>query len=294
MLMKVELGILLALVCGFATNLSFLLKHRGACAAPEVEWKHPVRSALGLWASRWFMIGMLVAGGALGLHVAAIALAPLSLVQAVISAGLVFLTVLAERVFGVETGRSQVLGVGLMSAGLVLLVITLPATSRPHAEFSVQGMIGFESALLLGGTALLLSPRLGALDEHHGPLLGAASGMLFGVADVGIKALTGVVGRNGLLGLASPWLLVIAAASVIAFYASARGLQTGDAIPVITLTGAAANVSAILGGIVVFGDPVRSDPLGIVLQSLAFALVIAAAVAIPGPVRAARRRTVAA
>jgi hypothetical protein len=294
MLVKVELGILLALVCGFATNLSFLLKHRGACAAPEVEWKHPVQSALGLWASRWFMIGMLVAGGALGLHVAALALAPLSLVQAVISAGLVFLTVLAERVFGVETGRSQVLGVGLMAVGLVLLAITLPATGRPHAEFSVQGMIGFESALLLGGTVLLLSPRLGALDEHHGPLLGAASGMLFGVADVAIKALTGLVGRNGLLGLASPWLLVIAGASVIAFYASAKGLQTGDAIPVITLTGAAANVSAILGGIVVFGDPVRSDPLGIVLQSLAFALVIAAAVAIPGPVRAARRRTVTA
>ena len=57
-------------------------------------------------------------------------------------------------------------------------------------------------------------------------------------------------------------------ASVIAFYASARGLQKGEAVPVITMTSAAANVSAISGGILVFGDPMPSDTLGIVVQQL--------------------------
>jgi hypothetical protein len=73
---------------------------------------------------------------------------------------------------------------------------------------------------------------------------------------------------------------------VLAFYASARGLQIGEAVPVITLTSAAANVSAISGGILVFGDPVPHDPLGIVIQAFAFVLVIVAAALTPAPLRA--------
>src|SRR4051794_41505790 len=102
--MTVQLGILLALACALATNLGFLFKHRGACAAPDVDWKHPLRSGAALFRSRWFTIGMLVAVGAWIFHVAAMALAPLSLVQAVISGGLVFLTVLAQRFFGFSVG----------------------------------------------------------------------------------------------------------------------------------------------------------------------------------------------
>ena len=75
-------------------------------------------------------------------------------------------------------------------------------------------------------------------------LLGAAAGILFGVSDVAIKALTGSVGSEGVLGLVSPWLPTCLLASVLAFFASARGLQKGEAVPVITLTSAAANVSA--------------------------------------------------
>ena len=88
--------------------------------------------------------------------------------------------------------------------------------------------------------------------------------------------------------LLSPWLLSCIAASVIAFYASARGLQKGEAVPVITLTSAAANVTAISGGILVFGDPMPNYTLGIVIQSFAFVLVIVAAALTPAPLRATR------
>jgi hypothetical protein len=62
--MTIQIGILLALLCAFATNLGFLLKHRGACAAPDVSMRHPLGSAVGLFRSKWFAIGMLVALGA--------------------------------------------------------------------------------------------------------------------------------------------------------------------------------------------------------------------------------------
>jgi drug/metabolite transporter (DMT)-like permease len=282
----VHLGILLALFCALATNLGFLYKHRGACAAADVDVRHPVRSAASLFRSKWFAIGMLVATGAWGFHVAALALAPLSLVQAVISGGLVFLTVMAERVFGFKVGPRQWMGVGLTALGLVMLAVTLPSTGSAHSSYSTAGMIAFESGLLVIGTLLVFSHKLGAPHEHHGVLLGTAAGVLFGVSDISIKALTGSVGDAGFLGLVSPWVVVAAAASIIAFYASARGLQKGEAVPVITLTSAAANVSAISGGIIVFGDPMPNDPVGIVVQSCAFVLVIVAAALTPAPVRA--------
>jgi drug/metabolite transporter (DMT)-like permease len=284
--MTLNLGILLALACAVATQLGFLYKHRGANAAPCVDVRRPLRSGKALFASRWFAIGMGVALAAWILHVAAMALAPLSVVQAVLSTGVVILAVLAERLFGFEVGPRQWLGVGMTAVGLMLLVVTFPAhEGGSHSAYSLAGMISFEVGMLAIGALLISGPRLGAPDHHHGVMLGAAAGTLFGVSDVAIKALTGLGGIADVL--ISPWLAVTVVASVVAFYASARGLQEGDAVPVIAATSTAANVSNILGGIVVFGDPMPADTLGIVLQTLAFALVVVAAILTPPPVRAA-------
>jgi drug/metabolite transporter (DMT)-like permease len=289
--MTVQLGIALSVLCALTTNLAFLYKHRGARRAPDVDWRHPWKSGVALFRSRWFAIGMLVAFGAWLLHVAALALAPLSLVQAVICGGLVLLAVLAERVFGFEVGRRQWMGVAFTALGLALLAITLPTAGDAHSSYSNAGMIIFELGLLGAGILLVLMPKLGAPTHHHGIVFGAAAGILFGVSDVAIKALTGSVGAEGVMGLASPWLLTCLAASVIAFFASARGLQKGDAVPVITATSAAANVTAIAGGLSVFGDPLPGTTLGIVVQVFAFTLVIAAAALTPAPLRAAGAAT---
>jgi drug/metabolite transporter (DMT)-like permease len=285
--MTLHIGILLALGCAFATNLGFLYKHRGACAAPAVDMRHPLRTGRSLFRSKWFAIGMAVAVGAWTLHVAALALAPLSVVQAVLAGGIVLLAVMAERLFGFKVGPRQWAGVVLTGVGLILLVITLPASTGAHSHFSLQAMVAFEAGLLAVGALLIMGPRLGAPGQHHGVMLGAASGVLFGVSDVAIKALTGIVGSGGLLAVFGPWLAIAALASVAAFYASARGLQLGEAVPVIALTGMAANVSCIAGGIIVFGDPLPADALGIVVQVTAFVMVCVAAVLTPAPVRAA-------
>ncbi len=285
--MTIYFGILLALGCALTTNLGFLYKHRGACAAPAVQIAHPWRSARDLFRSRWFTIGMLVAAVAWALHVGALALAPMSVVQAVLAGGVVLLAVMAERLFGFRVGPRQWAGLGLTALGLVLLGVTLPAVHSAHSQFSLPGMIAFEAGFVAVGALLIMGKRIGAPDHHHGVMLGAAAGLMFGVSDVAIKAITGLVGSHGLLGaLLTPWTLVTAAASVAGFYASAKGLQDGEAVPVIALTGAAANVAGILGGIVVFGDPMPGSALGIVLQGLAFALVVAAAALTPAPVRA--------
>ena len=282
------IGILLALVCALATNIGFLYKHRGACTAAAVDMRRPLSTAACLFRSRLFAIGMLIATGAWIFHVAAMALAPMSMVQAVLAGGVVLLAVMAERLFGLRIGRRQWFGLALTALGLMLLGVTLPSVHGAHSRFSVPGMIAFEAFLIAAGTLLIMGPRIGAPREHHGFMLGAAAGILFGVSDVAIKAISGVVGAHGATGLLSPWMLVTVAASVAAFYASAKGLQDGDAVPVIAITGTAANVAGIVGGIIVFGDPLSGNPLWLIVQCFAFVLVLMAAWMMPAPVRAAQ------
>ncbi|HUA74295.1 MAG TPA: hypothetical protein VL988_06005 [Solirubrobacteraceae bacterium] len=286
--MTLDLGILLALACAFVANLGFFYKHRGANSVPKVDVRHPLRSARQLYSSKWFTLGMITATASWGLHVAALALAPMSVIQVALAAGVVFIAVMADRMFGFEVGRRQWIGLSLMAAGLAILGITAPAMHGAHSQFSLAAMIGFEAGLFGLGGLLIMGPRMGGPVEHHGVMLGAAAGILFGVSDTAIKALTGITGAHGFLGLLlSPWLLVAVLASIVAFYASARGLQDGDAVPVIAVTGTAANIAGITGGILVFGDPMAGSPLGLTLQSIAFVAVIVAAAMMPAPVRAA-------
>jgi hypothetical protein len=285
--MTMDLGILLALLCAFVANLGFFFKYRGANSVPKVQLMHPLRSAKELYSSRWFTLGMIIATASWGLHVAALALAPMSVIQVSLAAGVVFIAVMAEKMFGFNVGRRQWVGLSLTAAGLVLLGLTLPAMHGAHSHFSQLTMICFEAGLFGLGGLLLMGPRMGGPVEHHGMMLGAASGVLFGVSDTAIKALTGITGAHGLLGLVlSPWLAVAILASIVAFYASARGLQDGEAVPVIAVTGTAANIAGIAGGILVFGDPMPASPLGVVLQAVAFVLVVVAAAMMPAPARA--------
>jgi hypothetical protein len=286
--MTLAIGILLSLGCAFIANLGFFYKYRGANAAPEVQVRHPLRSARTLFASKWFTLGMLVATASWALHVAALALAPMSVVQVSLAAGVVFIAVMADRMFGFEVGSRQWIGLVALGVGLALLGLTLPSMHGAHSQFSDAAMISFEAGLFGLGGLLIMGRRMGGPVEHHGVMLGAAAGILFGVSDTAIKALTGITGAHGLQALLlSPWLLVAVLASIVAFYASARGLQDGEAVPVIAVTGTAANIAGIAGGIVVFGDPLSGSPVGVVLESLAFVLVILACAVMPAPVRSA-------
>ena len=108
--MSLELGIVLALACAFVANLGFFYKYKGANDVAKVEVRHPLRSLRALFASGWFALGMIVATASWGLHVAALALAPMSVIQVSLAAGMVFIAVMADRMFGFDVGRRQWLG----------------------------------------------------------------------------------------------------------------------------------------------------------------------------------------
>jgi len=284
----VILGLALALACALATNVAFLFKHRGAVLAPPVRVRQPLRSAADLFRSRWFTVGWLVAAGAWVLHVAALALAPLSIVQAVLSGGLVFLAVLAERYFGFHLGRRQWIGLSVTAAGLVVIGLTSGSQEGDPPDYAPAALIAVECTVLGLATGLaMISGRHSALRAREGMLLGVAAGALFGVSDIALKYLTNAVG-NGVLEILSPWTVAALVASVVAFYASARSLQLGPGVEVIALTSVAANLIAIVGGILVFRDPIGTGAVAISGRMVAFGLVIVGAALMPAPVRATR------
>jgi hypothetical protein len=117
------------------------------------------------------------------------------------------------------------------------------------------------------------------LEDRGWLLLAAAAGTLLGVSDVALKALTETVGSP--LSVISPWTAVAVLGGIGAFLALARGLQLGEAVAVIIVFSAAATLAAIAGGILVFGDPLGSNPLAVAGRSSAFLAVIAAAALLP-------------
>jgi len=278
----VQLGTLLALACALATNVAMLCKHRGAVAAPAVRLGKPLQSVRALFRSRWWAIGFGIAIGAWTLHVAALAMAPISLVETTVSGGLVALAWLGERWFGVRVGPREWLGLGLCAIGLALLAVTSAGSGGNSASYSTAAMISFEAGAVGTGALLLVHGTSGSVRRSTGPLLAIAAGLLLGVANVSVKALTGTV-PGDLLSIISPWTLAALVAGVGAFFGLARGLQLGEAIPVIAITSVAANCASVAGGILLFGDPVGNDPVDVVARCLAFVAVIVAVALMPAP-----------
>jgi multidrug transporter EmrE-like cation transporter len=283
--LAVGLGLVCALLSALGTNLAFLFKYKGAVAAPAVDMRHPLHSAVELFRSKWWSIGWAVAVVAFMLHVAALTLAPISVGQAVLAGGLVFLAVLAERFFGFELGHRQWVGIGLVAVSLALLTVTGGGGGDgANSAYSLSGMIVFEGIAICVGLLLVASHLADHFPEQRGVMLGIAAGLGFGISDVAIKALSGDL-DSGLIGLLSPWSVIIVTAAVFSFFASARSLQIGDGVVVIAVTSVAANLSAILAGLAVFGDRLGDEPLLIGVRLAAFVLILVGAGLIPAPVR---------
>ncbi|MEA2403581.1 MAG: hypothetical protein QOE08_228 [Thermoleophilaceae bacterium] len=286
-------GLGFAFVAAFATNVGFLMRQRGAVSAPDVDARHPLRSGRDLFRSKWWTFGFAVAFGAWTCHVVALKFAPLSLVQAVMASGFVLLGIAAERWFGFKLRKRDWAGIALTTGGLALLAVTAAETKPGGAQssYGLGAAITFEAALVGLGALLLASPRLRRAGSRHGVLLGAGSGLLFTVTHIAIKALSTELSPGDPASYLTPWIPLVVIAAIVAFFASARSLQIGDAVPVIAVTGVASNLSAMLAGVVVFGDPLGHSPLLVALRIGAFALVVCAAALMPAPVRASRRAT---
>ena len=279
---SVLLGLLLAVCCAVVALLGFLFKQRGAEGAPPVTWRHPVRSTVALFANKWWTLGIVVATGAWVFHVAALALAPISLVQSVIAGGLVLLTPLADKVFGIKASRREWIGVALAAAGLALLAATLEGgADQAYDTFEASTLWSYVALLAVAAVACCVAV-LGD-TPRAGVVLAIAAGLLWGASDVTIKAVAKDLGSDGLLTLLTVEAAAITVLSLVGLVVSARSLQLGPAVAVIALTSVAANIVTIASGPIVFAEPLPEGGGAIAVRMLAFAFVIFGAALTPGP-----------
>lgn len=117
-------------------------------------------------------------------HVAALSLAPISLVQSVIAGGLVPLTVVADRLFGIPVTRREWIGVALTAAGLAFLAATLGRDgSSAHSQYADGTLAIYVSALAAVGLAL-------AARSRRATVLAVSAGLLWAASDTCIQALS--------------------------------------------------------------------------------------------------------
>ena len=276
---SVQLGLLLALITSLMSVVGFFLKHAGAVAAPAVEWRRPWASTVALFKVPVYTLGCVVATTSWGFHVGALALAPISVVQSVIAGGLVFVTVLAGRVFHQPVTRREWIGVALTAAGLAFLAATLDGTTdSAHADYD-------ELTLLFAVGAATVAGSLLAFRSRTGPPLAVAAGLMWAGSDVTIKALSGKTDDLGIGVLIHPFALVILVLSLVGLLISARSLQLGPVVSVIALTSATANALTIAAGPALFKEPLPDDIGALLIRLAAFALVITAASLTPPPMR---------
>jgi drug/metabolite transporter (DMT)-like permease len=274
-----ELGIALALVAAVLTNLASLLKHRGCHRAEPIRIQQPLRGARALAGSRWFAAGWGLAALAWLVHLTALSMAPISLVQAVLAGGAVMLAVISQRVFGDPVERQQWLALLLGGCGLAVLALTLPQLHGSDSKFSTGAILAFEGGLTLLASGLALGHRSPRLAERRGVLLAGLAGTLIAFAGIAIKGLLGAGGVS--VAILVPWIGLTALCGALAQYATVAALQKGQAIETIGLIGLVANATQIAGGVLIFGDPLSADPLGLILQVMAFAMVCASALLLP-------------
>ena len=191
MSVSVQIGLLLALATALASVLGFLYKHRGAIASPEVEMRRPLRTSFALFRNPWYTLGILIAMAGWGFHVGALALAPISLVQATIAGGLVMLTVCADRLFAHEVTRREWIGVALAALGLAFLAGTIGDTGdEAHSDYEAARLVVF---IAIVGVARAWSPGRRA-EPARGRAFGASAGLFWAASDTAIKALSGNLG----------------------------------------------------------------------------------------------------
>jgi len=246
-------GLMLALGSAAALNWGYFVQHGVASRLPPLTPRRPLASLRLLFGNLRWLTGFLVGIGGWALYVAALALAPLSLVQAASAGGIGLLALLASRTAALAPRERR--GIAVSVAGLALLGVSMAGrtTSAGQGDWvAVATWVGVSLALAAG--AALLPARWMA----GGAGLGIAAGVLYAAGDVATKAAVPGGARFSFV----PLLL---ACHGLAFVALQLGFQRGSVLATAGLATLFTNALPIAAGTTLFGEGLGSIPVARVL-----------------------------
>lgn len=243
--MQIALALLITLVSACLLNVGYLLQHSVASQAPPLSLRRPLASLRSLLGNRRWLLGLTTEGAGWLLYVAALSLAPLSLVQATAAGGIGILAIMVSRVTHVPLSGRERTGALLSVVGLALLGVSLVGS---HNEGSRPGYVWIGVWLAASAIAALVLIGLSHLIGG-GPAWGLAAGILFAAGDVSTKmAVSGSAADVAFL------------ACLIVFYAVGTavlqaGFQRGGALAIAGLATLLTNALPIAAGMLVFNEP---------------------------------------
>lgn len=255
-------------------NWAYSKEHDAAAVLPPLTIRRPLGSLGLLLGSRSWLIGFGTETAGWLVYVAALALAPLSLVQAVSASGIAVLAFLGVRGHPSRLSIRERLAVGIALLGLVLLAVSLvgakPASHAPHGV----GVVVWLAAA--AGIAITLT--VVSIPLSRAAALGLAAGLFFSDGDIAAK----LVSFGGI------WL--VALVPLIACYAAGTsvlqaGFQHGSALTAAGIATLITNAVPIAAGFVLFDEALPSGARG-VLQIAAFASIVASAGLLGSPAAA--------
>jgi len=268
--MEIALGLVLALVSALAVNWAYAREHDAVAGLPPFSARHPRRFVATLLRNRRWLVGFGMESAGWLVYVAALRLAPISLVQAICASGIAVLAFLSAQGHPGRLARPAQLAVLVAFAGLVLLAVSL--TGEPQLDHAPDpAAVSLWLACAAGGGIVLAVSGLGLV---RAAALGLAAGVLFAGGDICAK----------LVGYGGTWLL--AAIALVAFYALGTSLlqgafQHGDALTAAGLATLATNAVPIAAGFVVFGEELPHGAKG-TLQLAAFASLVVSGALLAG------------
>jgi len=277
--MQIALALVITVVSACLLNVGYLLEHSVASKAPPLSLRRPVASVRSLIGNRRWLLGFGAEAAGWLFYVAALALAPLSLVQATAAGGIGILAVMVSRATHVPlTGRERI-GALLSVLGLALLGVSLLGS---HSEGSVSGYVWISVWLVASaGAAGILIQLSGVIGG--GPAWGLAAGILFAAGDVSTKmAVSGGAANVAFLAC----LIIFYAAGTVVLQA---GFQRGGALTTAGLATLLTNALPIAAGMLVFREPFPGGWVGAV-RIVAFAAVIGGAFLLSSHTKVAKPR----
>jgi hypothetical protein len=271
---SVRIAIALVLEIGSATftNLAYVREHDAAAVLPCLSLRRPVQSLRLLLGDRSWLLGFAMETTGFALFTAALALAPLTLVQAVGAGGIGVLAYASARMSGRHLATKQLCGVMLSILGLLALAVSLADGNRTSGHGSTSAIL-----VWLGATAALalLALWVGRRSGNVAVAEGIAGGLFFSIGDFSTKLAT-----QG--GARFAFALTLIAGYTLGTSLLQLGYQRGGALTVAGLATLFTTALPIAAGTVVLHESVPSGALGD-LRILAFVAVTAGAVLLAVP-----------
>ena len=270
-------GIALALLAATAYNVGLIQEKRALGRMPALDLRRVPRVIVTLLADPAWLAGFALMLLGLACQIVVLTFEPVSVVQPVLASGVALVLVLSRLVLRERLGAVESWCGAAMAVSVILLAASAGRAAGGaghHVSAGWMAAVAIPSVVigLLVGASPLRSRSPGQRAPAAGVCFGIGTGLLYGVAALAIKGLSGIlVGHHGAMHIvagivSSPYLYVLAGCSAAAMLLFQVALQSCRASIVVPVSNVAGSVYFMIAGTWLFHEHLPTSPAKLSLR----------------------------